>query len=138
MDALIDATFAVSMSDALGVFKAVDKADKLTSCVALLADVDDALVAADEVSVCAARFSDASLTAAIWLVLLESIFTMVFPDDVILLSEDGCKNFTVPYPPTYRFQPHLPARPLLARLSFNCNNLQQVCGRPHKRLKPPF
>ena len=114
MDALIDATFAVSMSDALGVFKAVDKADKLTSCVALLADVDDALVAADEVSVCAARFSDASLTAAIWLVLLESIFTMVFPDDVILLSALTRENFTLPYLPFQRRTPSLLAQPCLA------------------------
>ncbi len=113
--ALIDATFAVSTSAALEVFNAVDNADKLTSGVALLEVVADVPVDAC-VSVCAARFSAASLTAAIWLVLLESIFTMVFPDDVILLSADRCKNFTVPYPPILRFPLPLPAHPLPARL----------------------
>jgi len=79
------------------VRKSVDNADKLTlefelPVLAVLLPVVLVVCA----SACAARCCAASCKAAIWLVLLESIFTMVFPDDVILLSADPRKNFNLP------------------------------------------
>src|SRR5471030_3559396 len=79
------------------VRKSVDNADKLTvefEPPVLL--VVPPVVLAGCASACAARCCAASCKAAIWLVLLESIFTMVFPDDVIPLSADARQNFNLP------------------------------------------
>jgi hypothetical protein len=76
--ALIDETFAVSTSAELDVRNPDDTADKLTvEFVLLPAAVTD--VSACCASLCTAR-CEAWLIAAIWVVLLESIFTMVSPE----------------------------------------------------------
>src|SRR5471032_1844745 len=129
------------MSELPDVRKSVDNADKLT--VELELPVAPVLLVVPPVvlvacaSACAARCCAASCKAAIWLVLLESIFTMVFPDDVIPLSADVGKNFNLPAPQTTRQSVHSPAQPCRIRPIRNCNKLKQVRDNPHRAIPDP-
>src|SRR5471032_2713454 len=128
------------MSELPDVRKSVDNADKLT--VELELPVAPVLVVPPVVlvacaSACAARCCAASCKAAIWLVLLESIFTMVFPDDVIPLSADPRKNFNLPAAQTTRQSALSPAQPCRISPIRNCNNLKQVRDNPHRAIPDP-
>src|SRR5471032_1079220 len=121
------------MSALPDVRKSVDSADKLTvefEPPVLLVVPPVVLVAC--ASACVARCCAASCKAAIWLVLLESIFTMVFPDDVIPLSADPRKNFNLPAAQTTRQSALSPAQPCRISPIRNCNKLKQVRDNPHK------
>src|SRR5258708_6944065 len=127
------------MSELPVVRKSVDNADKLTVELeppVLLVVPPVVLVGC--ASACAAPCCAASCKAAIWLVLLESIFTMVFPDDVILLSADRCKNFNLPAVRTTCQSVLSPAQPCRISPIRNCNNLKQVRDNPHRGFPDPF
>src|SRR5471032_2956954 len=124
------------MSELPDVRKSVDNADKLT--VELELPVAPVLLVVPPVvlvacaSACAARCCAASCKAAIWLVLLESIFTMVFPDDVIPLSADACRNFNLPTTRTTRQSALSPVQPCRISPIRNCYKLKQVRDNPHR------